>query len=76
MTDLERGTGTVSQSQSTAPTREWAGDAALKLIKADVAKLVDALAVLASELAAIKGKLDRIEKTIREIALGLGVTPQ
>jgi hypothetical protein len=71
MTDLERGTGTVSQSQSTAPN-----DAALALLKADVARLVEALGVLVSELAAIKGKLDRIEKTIREIALGLGVTPQ
>jgi hypothetical protein len=76
MTDLERGTGTVLQSQSTAPTKEWADDAALKILKADMARLVEALGVLVSELAAIKVKLDRIEKTIREIALGLGVTPQ
>jgi hypothetical protein len=74
MTDLER--GTVSQSQSTSPTKEWLGDVALSLLEADVAKLVLALESLVTEIGAIKGQLDRIEKTLRDVALGLGVTPQ
>lgn len=70
MSDLERGTGTTSQSQTTA------NDAALKLLKADVAKLVTALESLATELLGMKASVDRLEKLIREIALGLGVRPQ
>ena len=43
--------------------------------KADVAQLVAGVDLLISELSGIKEKLDRIEKTLSEIAVGLGVQP-
>ena len=63
--------GEIEQSKTT-PAR----DAALNLVKADVTKLVTALEGLVAELAAIGPRLDRIEKLMNEIAVGLGVAPK
>ncbi len=65
------------QSQTTLePGHGQARDAALALVKADVARLVTAIEALIPELQGLKSRLDRIEKTLGEIALGLGVAPR
>jgi len=50
-------------------------ESALAQLRADVAALVEQLTQVAVELKGINEKLDRLEKVIREIALGLGVRP-
>jgi hypothetical protein len=68
--------GEIEQSRTTPGVGTPARDAALNLLKADVTKLVTALEGLVAELAAIGARLDRIEKLMNEIAVGLGVAPK
>lgn len=64
------------QSKTTLePGHGQARDAALALVKADVTRLVVAIEALIPELVGLKTRLDRIEKTLGDIAKGLGVTP-
>jgi hypothetical protein len=53
-----------------------AGDTGLTQIRTDIARLVVALESLVTELAGVKAHLARMEGTINEIALGLGVRPK
>ena len=64
----------LGDQSGTTPER-GRSDAAVALLKADVARLVTGLDLLISELSGIKEKLNRIEKTLSEIAVGLGVQP-
>lgn len=66
------------QSQTTLePGHGQARDAALALalVKADVTRLV-VIEALIPELMGLKTRLDLIEKTLGEIAIGLGVVPK
>lgn len=63
----------IEQSLTTA---DKAREAALAILKTDVARLVGAIEALIPELQGLKSRLDRIEKTLGEIAIGLGVAPR
>jgi hypothetical protein len=65
-----------SQSQRTEPMKSGVGDEVLNLLKSDLAKFLTQVPLLIEELAGIKTRLDRIEGTLRDIAIGLGVVPK
>jgi len=50
-------------------------DLTLTQLRADVAVLIEQLTQIAVEQRGINEKLDRLERVLRDIALGMGVRP-
>jgi hypothetical protein len=68
--------GEIEQSKTTLEPGHGRSDAALNLMKNDLQKLAMAAETLVVQVVGLKSQLTGIEKTLTEIAIGLGVEPK
>jgi hypothetical protein len=66
----------IEQSKTTLEAGHGRSDATVNLMRNDLQRLAMAAETLVVQVAGLKSQLTGIEKTLTEIAIGLGVEPK